>query len=89
MPGQQRGRLLDTGAHAPLDDKSAEDERPEAHRRTRAPPSGTSDRSRLEFLPGLRSQGGRDGERELGARAEANMRRDRLEHADPRAARKP
>src|SRR5436190_12569309 len=89
MADQQRGRLLDAGANSALHHQSAEDERPQAHRRPPATPGRARNRQRLGGLPGQRGDGGRDGECELRARAEADMRGNRLEHADPGTARKP
>ena len=89
MTSEQRGWALHAGTPAALHDQSAEDECPQADGRARAAPGCASDCRRLGRLPRECGPGRRHRERELGPRAEADMRRDRLDHTDAYAARKP
>ena len=86
VAGQQRGGACAAGAHAALHHESPEDERPQADGRPRCTAGGAGDGRRVRVLPRQRGDGGRNGERELRARAEADMRRNGLEHADPGTA---
>ena len=74
-------------AHAALDDETAEREGPQADRRAGAASGHARQRRRIGRPPGQRGQRRRHGERQLRARAEAGVRRDRLEHPHPGARR--
>ena len=86
---QQRRRALDAGPMPALDHEAAERERPHAHRRARGTPRRLGERRRVDVAPVQRGQRLGDGERQLRARAEADVLRDRLDHAQVRAAREP
>ena len=86
---QQRRRALDARPMPALDHEAADRERPHAHRRPCGTPRRLGETRRVDVAPFQRRQRLGDGQRELGARAEAHVLRDRLDDAQVRAARKP
>ena len=84
---EQRRRAL--ASHAALDHEAAEGERPHPHRGSRRAPGGLGQGRRIERALVDRGERLRHREGQLRARPEPDVRRDRLEHAQMRAARKP
>ena len=86
---QQRRRALVAASHAALDDETPERERPRAHRGARRATDRLGQLRRADRAIVERRQRLRDRERELRARPQPDVRRDRLDHAQVRAAREP
>ena len=86
---QQRRGALDVAPHPALDDESPERERPRAHRGARRAADRLGQLRRVDRAIVERRQRLRDRERELRARPQPDVRRDRLDHAQVRAAREP
>ena len=84
---QQRRGALDVAPHAALDHEAPERERPRPHRRARRAADRLGQLRRVDRSIVERRQRLRDRERELRARPQPDVRRDRLDHAQVRAAR--
>ena len=89
MVRQQRRGALDVAPHPALDHETPERERPRAHRGARRAADRFGQLRRVDRPILERRQRLRDRERELRARPQPDVRRDRLDHAQVRAAREP
>src|SRR5688572_31527668 len=81
--GEQRAAVVLAGAPPTLDDKPAVLERPGAHRRAPPAPNGSRQSRRVVPDPVQFGDRPRDRQRELSARPEAGMLRQRAMHGDP------
>ena len=86
---EQRRRALRAAPHAALDHEAAERERPHPHRGARRAAGGLGQCRRIDRAPVQRGQRLGHRERELRARPEPDVRRDRLDDAQMPAAREP
>ena len=84
---QQRRRALDVAPHPALDHEAPERERPRAHGGARRAADRLGQLRRVDRAIVERRQRLRHRERELRARPQPDVRRDRLDHAQVRAAR--